>query len=313
MALHKGLNARQGVDAVSRANFSRRAVVAALMGIAGMGAAVAQKAEFQPTRGMAGKDVIWIATPDTAVTRMLQMAQIQPTDKLVDLGSGDGKIPIAAALNYGIRARGLEYNPKLVAFSIEAAKKAGVADKLSLEEADIFVTDFSEASVVTMYLLPHLNQKLRPKLLEMKPGTRLLSNSFDMANWQPDEISHVGTTELMLWYVPANASGTWVVPALGEKAHFKIHQQFQKVVGELVSGSLRSHFVEPQLHADSLRFLVRDAEGRMTEIVAKVDGERLRGTLRRQGQEAQAFEATRTGGRQELITPLPVRQSMRID
>src|SRR5216110_2558420 len=134
-------------------------------------------AQFQPQVGQAGKDVIWVPTPDEVVDRMLTMAQVGPNDVHMDLGSGDGKIVIAAAKR-GAKALGIEYNPDMVKVATDNAQKAGVSNNASFRRADIFQTDFSQATVITLYLLPALNMRLRPQLLAMKPGTRVVSHSF---------------------------------------------------------------------------------------------------------------------------------------
>src|SRR5438874_12439457 len=136
-------------------------------------AATAQK--FEPQVGQAGKDVIWVPTPEEVVDRMLTMAQVTPNDYVFDLGSGDGRTVIMAAKKFGARAQGIEYNPDMVKLSQENAQKAGVAERAQFRRADIFATDFSQATVITLYLLPALNMKLRPTILAMKPGTRVRS------------------------------------------------------------------------------------------------------------------------------------------
>ena len=158
----------------------------------------AKAGEFQPQVGQAGKDVIWVPTPDALVERMLNMAKVTSTDYVIDLGSGDGRTPIMAAKKFGANALGIEYNPDMVAMSQKAATAAGVADKAKFAKADIFESDFSKAQVITMYLLPDLNLRLRPKLLDMKPGTRLVSHAFTMGDWEPDEKAEVEMRTAML-------------------------------------------------------------------------------------------------------------------
>src|SRR3981189_3864846 len=151
--------------------------------------AVTASAQFQPQVGQSGKDVVWVPTPDDVVDRMLTMSQVTPNDFVIDLGSGDGKIAILAARKFGARALGIEYNPDMVKLSQNNALAAGVAGKASFRNADIFATDFSQASVITMYLLPGLNMKLRPQILSMRPGTRVASHSFTMEDWAADALS----------------------------------------------------------------------------------------------------------------------------
>ena len=138
--------------------------------------------EYQPTDGQVGKDVMWIPTAQALAEKMLNLAQVTPQDYVIDLGSGDGRIVITAAKR-GARALGIEYNPDLVALSKRNAAREGVGDKARFIEADIFKSDFTQATVITMFLLPELNLQLRPAILDLKPGTRIVSNSFDMGEW----------------------------------------------------------------------------------------------------------------------------------
>ena len=147
--------------------------------------------------GQAGKDVVWVPTPQALVDKMLDMAKVTPKDFVMDLGSGDGRTVITAAKR-GARAMGIEYNPDMVALSEKNAAEAGVTDKATFVKADLFETDFSKATVVTMFLLPSINLKLRPKILDMKPGTRVVSNTFDMEDWEADE-TRVGRRDCTSW------------------------------------------------------------------------------------------------------------------
>src|SRR5690606_10280927 len=141
--------------------------------------------DYQPSSGQAGKDVVWVPTNDALVMRMLKMADVKPTDLVYDLGAGDGKIAIAAAKHFGARAVGIEYNPEMVKLAQCLTKVEGVEGRAQIRQGDIFETDFSSATVVTLYLLPELNLRLRPTLLDMKPGTRVVSHSFLMDDWEP--------------------------------------------------------------------------------------------------------------------------------
>lgn len=163
---------------------------------------------YEPTRGQEGKDVIWEPTPDAMVDRMLLLAGLKPSDTLIDLGAGDGKIVIAAA-RAGARGIGVEFNPDLVALARQRAQMAGVAERAHFEQGDIFTYDFSHASVVTLYLLPKINLRLRHRLLALVPGTRVASHSFDMGDWKADEITYAGGATAYLWVVPANLGGEW--------------------------------------------------------------------------------------------------------
>src|SRR5438132_7131166 len=176
-----------------------------------------QTKPFQPEVGQPGKDVVWVPTPQAVVDRMLDMAKVTPQDFLMDLGSGDGRTVITAAKR-GTRALGIEYNPDMVELSKANARAAGVTERAQFMKADLFETDFSKATVITMFLLPGINLKLRPKLLGLKPGTRVVSNTFTMGEWQPDDKQTVDAgcdgswCTALLWIVPARVAGSYKVP-----------------------------------------------------------------------------------------------------
>src|SRR5262250_2874348 len=172
----------------------RQLVLVLFLSVAVVGSgALAQPAKegFQPQVGQAGKDVIWVPTPQTLVDKMLDMAKVTPKDYVMDLGSGDGRTVITAAKR-GAQARGIEYNPDMVALSRRNAEKAGVSGKAIFQEADIFKTDLSKATVITLFLLTDLNLRLRPTILTLKPGTRVVSNTFRMGEWEPDQTVELG-------------------------------------------------------------------------------------------------------------------------
>src|SRR5213593_1271960 len=145
---------------------------------------------FEPKSGQAGKDVVWVPTPQPLVDKMLDLANVTPQDFLMDLGSGDGRTVITAAKR-GATAHGIEFNPDMVELSKKNAAKEGVTDKATFVQADLFESDFSQATVITMFLLPEINLRLRPKILDLKPGTRIVSNTFTMDDWSPDETAVV--------------------------------------------------------------------------------------------------------------------------
>jgi len=240
--------------------------------------------KFEPHVGQAGKDVIWVPTPDEVVDRMLTMAQLGANDIHFDLGAGDGKIAIAAAKR-GANATGIEYSPDMAKYANERAQAAGVAGvgpgKAMIRQADIFVTDFSKATVITLYLLPTLNMKLRPQLLSMKPGTRVVSHSFTMEDWEADEISTLDGRRAYFWVVPAQVGGSWNLDAGGQKTELVIEQTFQKITGgvnfsKAVQGGLR----EARLRGADIAFAYIDASGLRREFTGKVDGKRMEGSWR---------------------------------
>jgi SAM-dependent methyltransferase len=189
--------------------------------------------QFKAERGQMGKDVVWIPTNDELVVRMLQMANVTAADRVYDLGAGDGKIAIAAAKRFGAKAVGVEFNPELAKLGACFAAAEGVADRVRIVQGDIFETDFSDASVVTLYLLPELNLRLRPTLLKMPPGTRVVSHSFLMDDWQPDDRSTTEDGQAYLWIVPANVEGSWEFRQQGGKDAFRVRlkQSFQQLEG----------------------------------------------------------------------------------
>ena len=212
--------------------FVRLIVVCLCISVAG-GYSRAQPAkDYQPAVGQEGKDVIWVPTPQALVDKMLDLAKVTPKDYVIDLGSGDGRTVITAAKR-GSKALGIEYNPDMVELSKRTAAKEGVSDKASFVKADLFESDFSQAQVITMFLLSSINLKLRPKILELKPGTRIVSNTFDMADWKPDESATVpgcsSWCTAHLWIVPAKAEGTWTLP----QGELSIKQTFQMISGTL--------------------------------------------------------------------------------
>lgn len=215
--------------------------------------------DYEPKVGQAGKDVIWVPTPDALVERMLDMAQVKAGDVVVDLGSGDGKIAIAAAKR-GAKARGIEFNRDMVALSRRKAREANV--KVDFVHGDIFKSDFSQADVVTMYLLPELNERLRPTLLRMKPGTRVTSHEFAMGDWQPDRTESVESRRALLWIVPARVAGDWNVRVTGEPPlHLELRQQYQKLEGHATVDGQRLALLEPSLHGAQLHFAIADEAG----------------------------------------------------
>jgi len=214
--------------------------------------------EYVPEIGQRGKDVVWVPTPQELVNKMLEMAEVTSNDFVIDLGSGDGRTVITAA-KIGARALGVEYNPDMVALSKENAKKEGMSDKVEFIQADLFWTDLSKATVITMFLLPEINLKLRPRLLDLKPGTRIVSNTFTMAEWEAD---FEGTTEenwnswntAFLWIVPAKVGGTW---KLGD-GELNLIQEFQFIRGTYISTGKSYTVTDGRLRGNSISFTINN-------------------------------------------------------
>ena len=236
---------------------------------------------YDPTVGQQGKDVVWVPTSDALVETMLNMAQLKPEDTLIDLGSGDGRTVIAAAKR-GATALGIEYNPDMVALSKTRAAEAGVADRATFTAADLFTSDFTKATVITMFLLPDINLRLRPQILDLAPGTRIVSNSFTMGDWEADKTETISDCvswcTALLWIVPAKVQGTWQTPG----GPLTLEQQFQQVTGSLGTTAITGG----RLSGDKIEFQVGDAH-----YAGRVTGGTIEGTV--SGGRTGTWSATR--------------------
>jgi hypothetical protein len=239
---------------------------------------------YEPQVGQAGKDVIWVPTPDEVVERMLRMAQVTPNDYLVDLGAGDGKIAIAAAKNFGARSLGIEYDPDMAKHAQGNVDKAGVAGRARIVQGDIFVTDFNQATVITMYLLPALNLKLRPQILAMRPGTRVVSHSFTMDDWEADETSTMDGRRAYFWVVPANIMGSWALEVTGgganERMELTLEQRYQKIDGSVGLGPVQGGLRDARLRGFNISFAYVDGKSVRRELNGRVSGGRMEGGFR---------------------------------
>jgi SAM-dependent methyltransferase len=251
----------------------------------------AAKGEFQPYLGQPGKDVVWVPTPESVVNRMLDLAKVTPQDFLVDLGSGDGRTVITAAKR-GARAMGVEYNPDMVALSNREAIKAGVTDRVKFVNGDIFATDFSQATVITLYLLPSLNLRLRPAILEMKAGTRVASHAFNMAEWEPDETANIEGRQAYLWIVPAKVTGTWNLNIAGQTRELALQQNFQMLSGSAKAATDVTALVDARLRGDEIRFAWVE-RGTKREFTGQIQGSTMNGMVKTAGQPDQSWTATK--------------------
>jgi SAM-dependent methyltransferase len=260
-------------------NFSRFAVMSAAMIFVNLALAQPQpaKKDFEPYSGQAGKDVVWVPTPQVLVDRMLDMARLTPSDIHYDLGSGDGRTVITAAKRGG-KAYGIEYNPDMVALAKRNAQKEGVGDKAIFKQGDIFTEeakkDYTQASVITLFLLPDLNVKLRPILLDMKPGVRVVSNSFPMGEWKEDEKIAAGGDctswcTAYLWIVPAKAAGNWKT----SRGMLTLKQEFQMLSGTLGTGN--AVLKDAKMNGYEISF---NAGG--TQYNGRVNGDVMEGTYK---------------------------------
>jgi hypothetical protein len=261
----------------------RLSLVALFCSVAVLTSSVAQaqtRAEcekvYKPETGQAGKDVIWVPTNDALVERMLRMAKTTPSDLVYDLGAGDGKIAIAAAKKFGATSVGVEYNPDMAKFAQCLVKAEGVSGKTQVIQGDIFQTDFTKATVVTLYLLPELNLKLRPTLLKMKPGTRIVSHSFLMDDWEPDERSMTDDGSAFLWIVPAQVDGTWTFTPQGGGERFvaTFDQTFQQLKGTVATKPLtNARIMGDQIEGSFI------GEAGTSQLKGVVNGNRMEATI----------------------------------
>jgi precorrin-6B methylase 2 len=254
-----------------------------------VGSAQPEGPEYTPRPGQAGKDVIWLPTERPVVEKMLDLANVTSRDYVIDLGSGDGRTVIAAARR-GARALGVEYNPDLVSLAERNAQQEGVADRAKFVQGDLFEVDLSQATVITMFLLPDINLRLMPRILSLKPGTRIVSNSFDMGDWAADAAESVegdcpAYCTAYLWLVPARVDGVWKLP----EGELMLGQSYQKVSGVLRSASGPLRISEASLRGDRLTFT---AGG--TLYAARVAGDAMEGTARN-GSTTKKWSATRSG------------------
>ena len=247
------------------------------------------KEHYQPQVGQEGKDVVWVPTPQPLVEKMLDMAKVTPRDYVIDLGSGDGRTVITAAKR-GARALGIEYNPEMVGLSKRNAAKEGVSDKAHFVQADLFESNFSQATVITMFLLPEINLKLRPRILDLKPGTRIVSNSFTMGEWTADETATVSDgcsayCTALLWIVPAKVEGTWQLP----EGELTLKQNFQMISGTFKFGNSTSPITNGRLRGDRISFSAGGAQ-----YTGRVSGNAMEGTVKTVGGGG-TWSATRAG------------------
>ena len=273
--------------------FLRRSLLAlCLSAIAGVAFAQtpSNQKPFVPEVGQSGKDVVWVPTSQVLVDKMLDMAKVTPADDVIDLGSGDGRTVITAAKR-GARALGIEYNPDMVELSRRNAAVAGVTGRATFVKADLFETDFSKATVITMFLLPEINLKLRPTILNLKPGTRVVSNTFTMEEWEPDESESVtdgcsSWCTALLWIVPADAAGVWRLP----QGELTLKQDFQMLSGSLKSSGGTSPIVDGRLRGDQISFSLGGAH-----YTGRVNGNAVEGTVTSGGNKS-TWSATRARG-----------------
>jgi len=273
----------------------------------GVFAQAAASAEYEPRVGQQGKDVIWLPTCQELVDKMLDMAKVTAQDYVIDLGSGDGRTVITAAKR-GARGLGIEYNPDMVELSKRNAAKEGVTDKAQFIEADLFKSDFSQATVITMFLLTEINVSLRPRILNLKAGTRIVSNTFTMGGWTADQMATVEGNDCgdyytaLLWIVPAKVEGAWKLP----EGELTLNQSFQTFSGTLKSGANITP-VNGKLSGDLINFSIGNAN-----YTGRVNGSTMQGTVESGGSTTkwtatQVHEAFRTPSEKQKISGLLIQ------
>ena len=267
---------------LTRTNYLRQFALSLLVFAMTVAHVAAQAATFEPTPGQAGKDVVWVPTPPELVEKMLDMARVTPQDVVIDLGSGDGRNVISAAKR-GARAIGVEYNPDMVALSRQKAQEAGVADRATFIEGDMYEADISKATVLALFLLTSNLDKLAPKFLALKPGTRIVNNTFHVTNWEADASETIEGTcgswcTALLNIVPARVAGTW----RSGSEDLVLTQEFQ-----MVSGMLGARSITGRLNGEQITLKAGDSE-----YQGKVTGDRIEGTATVEG-KTQSWTATR--------------------
>ena len=233
--------------------------------------------KYQPRVGQEGKDVVWVPTTNELLAIMLRTAKVNSTDLVYDLGSGDGRIAIAAAKDFGARAIGIEFNPEMAQLAQRNVDRSGVGDRVKIINGDIFVEDFSKATVVTMYLLPELNLALRPTILKMKPGTRVTSHAFNMGDWDAD-VEIDSPARAYYWVVPAQVQGDWLITGMEtDRTILKLSQHYQKIGGTLQIGNTTQPLLNPKLEGAVLSFTYLDRDKSSHYVMMSVDKNELKG------------------------------------
>lgn len=256
---------------------------------------LAQGAPPAPELGQASKDSVWVPTPERMIRRMLQMADTTKDDVVVDLGAGDGRIPIYAAKHFGARGVAVELEENLVRVTREAARREGVAGRVRVIQQDLFEADLSVATVFALYISPGVMERLKPRFLALKPGTRIVSHQFDLGDWEPDERIEVEGRRGYLWVVPAAVEGTWDVSVPGEDFRLQLERRYQKLTGYGERAGRRSQVIGARLRGTEIRFNAFDRDGTSRTYVGRVEGDRLVGESHDgAGAKRLAWSATRS-------------------
>ena len=244
--------------------------------------------------GQVSKDSVWVPTPERVIRRMLQMADTTKDDLVIDLGSGDGRIPVYAGKHFGARAIGVELEGNLVQYSRSAAKAQGVSHLVQFLQQDLYEADLSKATVIALYISPGVMDRLKPRLLALRPGTRVVSHHFTLGDWEPDETIRVETRSAHLWVVPAPVEGEWAVSLRGDDFRLRIERRYQmlETSGERAGKPLL--VIGPRLRGTEIRFTTFDTDGSSRHFTGRIDGERLAGVSEGEGIAAREWIAVRS-------------------
>jgi len=252
-----------------------------------------QPATGAPQIGQVSKDSVWVPTPERMIRRLLQLADVTPRDLVIDLGSGDGRIPIHAARHFGARAIGVELEENLIRASEAAAKAQGVSHLAQFIRQDLFQADLSRATVIALYISPGVMTKLKPRLLALRPGTRVVSHQFTLEDWEPDEVIRTENRTGYLWVVPADVRGSWSVEIPGNALRIHIAQQHQALTIRGERAGKPVNVVGAQLRGTEVRFTAFDADGGSRQFRGRVEAGRMRGIADGQDVPALPWSAVR--------------------
>jgi len=269
--------------------------VAALAGLAlvafGAPARAQSAAADAPKIGQVSQDSVWVPTPERVIRRMLQMADTTSRDVVIDLGAGDGRIPIYAARHFGAQAIGVELEGNLVRLARREAAAQGVSQLATFLEQDLFKADLARATVIALYISPGVMTRLKPKLLALRPGTRVVSHNFTLEDWEPDETIRVDNRSAYLWVVPAAVRGTWSVDMPGESFTLRIEQRHQGLTTSGERGGKPLHVIGAQLRGTEIRFTAFDRDGSSRQFAGTVEGSRMSGDSAGEGIQALRWNA----------------------
>jgi SAM-dependent methyltransferase len=234
-------------------------------------------ADQAPVLGQVSKDSVWVPTPDHVIYRMLQLADTTPKDLVIDLGSGDGRIPIMAAKRFGARAIGVELEENLVRYSRDSARRQGVAKRATFLQQDLFKADLSKATVIALYISPGVMTKLKPIFYDLKPGTRIVSHHFNLDDWEPDETLRVEQRSAHLWIVPEKVGGTWRLESGKDRLTVRSEQKFQELRGSAERDGKPAQLIGAKIRGRDIQFTIFDMDGNPRRYGGRVDGGLMKG------------------------------------